>query len=184
MNALLRKRLKGIAMVIVGGSLWGISGTVAQVLFQRYGFQAGGLVTIRLLCAGILLLVLGGDEETGNLGCLERSADRVENSYFWFDRDARSAIQLLCLDSIGQCCDCDTFAVSRPGFHHRVYGAENKATPGEKRYSCACAGYARHVFAGNQWFIKRADRTAPRGFMGACVRTDRRFLHRLPRTVD
>ncbi|WP_370589762.1 DMT family transporter [Thermoactinomyces sp. CICC 10523] len=65
MNALLRKRLKGIAMVIVGGSLWGISGTVAQVLFQRYGFQAGGLVTIRLLCAGILLLFWAGMKKQG-----------------------------------------------------------------------------------------------------------------------
>lgn len=45
-------------MVLVGASLWGISGTVAQVLFQQKGFQAGWLVSVRLLFSGALLLSL------------------------------------------------------------------------------------------------------------------------------
>lgn len=51
-------RIKGIFMVICGASLWGISGTVAEVLFQNQGFTVEWLVAIRLLFSGILLLCL------------------------------------------------------------------------------------------------------------------------------
>ncbi len=51
-------RLTGFVMVLVSGSLWGLSGTVAQKLFEDYGFSTGWLVTLRLLVAGVLLLLL------------------------------------------------------------------------------------------------------------------------------
>ena len=35
----LNSRAKGILLVIVGTMLWGISGTVAQFLFQQKGFD-------------------------------------------------------------------------------------------------------------------------------------------------
>jgi drug/metabolite transporter (DMT)-like permease len=53
-----QSRIKGIVMVLAGASLWGISGTVAQVLFQREQIVPGWLVTVRLLLSGILLLGL------------------------------------------------------------------------------------------------------------------------------
>jgi len=46
-------------MAFTGAALWGISGAAAQVLFQDVGIPPGWLVTIRLLCAGGLLLVIG-----------------------------------------------------------------------------------------------------------------------------
>ena len=46
-------------MAFTGAALWGISGAAAQVLFQDIGIPPGWLVTIRLLCAGGLLLVIG-----------------------------------------------------------------------------------------------------------------------------
>lgn len=42
---------------ILGASLWGFSGIAAQALFQNHGFPVLGLVTIRMLVAGTLLLV-------------------------------------------------------------------------------------------------------------------------------
>jgi drug/metabolite transporter (DMT)-like permease len=42
-------RIKGIILVIIGSMLWGISGTVAQYLFQEKGFSPEWLVVIRLL---------------------------------------------------------------------------------------------------------------------------------------
>lgn len=48
-------RIKGIALVLIAAVLWGISGTVAQYLFQQ-GFSAEWLVVIRLLISGIILL--------------------------------------------------------------------------------------------------------------------------------
>ena len=50
-------RIKGIILVIIGAMLWGISGTVAQYLFQKKGFSPEWLVVIRLLASGIILLL-------------------------------------------------------------------------------------------------------------------------------
>lgn len=49
-------RIKGILLVIIGSMLWGVSGTVAQFLFQEKGFSPEWLVVIRLLASGIILL--------------------------------------------------------------------------------------------------------------------------------
>lgn len=54
--ALSSLRPKGMVLVITGAALWGISGTVAQYLFQRQGFSPEWLVVVRLLISGILLL--------------------------------------------------------------------------------------------------------------------------------
>lgn len=51
-------RIKGIMMVLIGAVLWGISGTVAQYLFQYSGFTPEWLVVVRLLISGTILLCL------------------------------------------------------------------------------------------------------------------------------
>lgn len=50
-----KTRLKGMFLVIIGATLWGISGTVAQYLFQKKGFTAEWLVVARMLASGIIL---------------------------------------------------------------------------------------------------------------------------------
>ncbi|MDF0726360.1 EamA family transporter [Cytobacillus sp. S13-E01] len=60
-------RTKGFALVIIGASLWGISGTVAQFLFQQQGFSAEWLVVIRLLFAGLILLGFASTKEKQNI---------------------------------------------------------------------------------------------------------------------
>lgn len=65
-NKLKLLRYKGLAMVLVAATLWGLSGTVAQRLFQDEGFTPGWLVTMRLLISGILLLILGGFRKNFN----------------------------------------------------------------------------------------------------------------------
>ncbi|GMA51687.1 hypothetical protein GCM10025857_30440 [Alicyclobacillus contaminans] len=47
-------------MVLVGSTLWGLSGTAAQQLFQADGFEPGWLVTVRMGVSGLLLLVMVG----------------------------------------------------------------------------------------------------------------------------
>ncbi len=51
-------RFKGIWMVLLGATLWGVSGTAAQVLLQHYGFTVGWLVTMRMSISGVLLLMM------------------------------------------------------------------------------------------------------------------------------
>lgn len=53
-------RTKGVALAFGGAALWGLSGTVAQVLFKEMHISPNWLVTIRMLLAGILLLVYVG----------------------------------------------------------------------------------------------------------------------------
>ncbi len=50
-------RTKGIVLVLIAAILWGISGTVAQYLFQQQGFNTNWLVVTRLLASGFILLL-------------------------------------------------------------------------------------------------------------------------------
>lgn len=50
-------RIIGMSLVLFGATMWGVSGTVAQYLFQEHDFSVEWLVVIRLLVAGILLLM-------------------------------------------------------------------------------------------------------------------------------
>jgi drug/metabolite transporter (DMT)-like permease len=61
--ALPYSRTKGIILVLIGASLWGISGTVAQFLFQQKGFSPEWLVVIRLLVSGAILLAFASKIE-------------------------------------------------------------------------------------------------------------------------
>ena len=49
----------GVFLTIAGGICWGISGCFGQYMFQEKGVTAEWLVSIRLLSAGILLLLIG-----------------------------------------------------------------------------------------------------------------------------
>lgn len=60
-------RSRGIFLVLSAAFLWGVSGTVAQFLFQRSGFSPEWLVVIRLLISGLLLLLLAHFKEKKNI---------------------------------------------------------------------------------------------------------------------
>lgn len=52
----MNKQIKGIALAVCGSSLWGVSGILAQLLFQTYHASPEWLVSCRLLLAGLLIL--------------------------------------------------------------------------------------------------------------------------------
>lgn len=56
-------RKNGIVLVLTAAVLWGISGTVAQYLFQQQGFNPEWLVVIRLFMSGVILLGLAYRKE-------------------------------------------------------------------------------------------------------------------------
>ena len=51
-------RLKGALFTVLGGVLWGFSGTCGQFLMQTKGLPSNWIVPIRLLSAGVILLLL------------------------------------------------------------------------------------------------------------------------------
>lgn len=67
-------------MVVVGASLWGLSGAAAQQLFQEEGISTKWLVTIRLLLAGITLLLfsLVGKNKREVIGIWKDKQDRIK----------------------------------------------------------------------------------------------------------
>lgn len=50
--------VRGAVFTIIGGTLWGFSGTCGQFLMQTKGLTSNWLVPIRLLMAGLLLLLI------------------------------------------------------------------------------------------------------------------------------
>ncbi|MEH7306688.1 EamA family transporter [Neobacillus drentensis] len=51
-----RPRTRGIILVLIAATFWGVSGTVAQYLFQKQGFSTNWLVVNRLIFSGVGLL--------------------------------------------------------------------------------------------------------------------------------
>ncbi|MDM5154285.1 DMT family transporter [Bacillus sp. DX1.1] len=70
-------RLKGIIMVITGASLWGLSGTAAQQLFQQENVSTEWLVTVRLLISGSILLLFSsfGSKKSEVFGIWKQKSD-------------------------------------------------------------------------------------------------------------
>ena len=60
-------RIRGLCLVTCGTLLWGVSGTVAQFLFQEKGITSQWLVVVRMIVAGNLLLAFGGIRKDKNI---------------------------------------------------------------------------------------------------------------------
>ncbi|MDF2791591.1 MAG: hypothetical protein K0S80_4693, partial [Neobacillus sp.] len=75
-------RIKGVALVLTGAILWGISGTVAQFLFQYIKVNVEWLSVLRMLMSGVLLLGL----------CYKKERSRIWG--IWADKSGRISIIL------------------------------------------------------------------------------------------
>lgn len=72
-------RVLGIVLVLIGATLWGVSGTVAQFLFQEKGFSTEWLTVIRLLVAGVVLLSIAYIKEGKKVWDVWRSKNGAMN---------------------------------------------------------------------------------------------------------
>lgn len=79
----LNLRTKGIFLVIIGTMLWGISGTVAQFLFQNKGFSPEWLVVIRLLSSGTILLLYGYISSDNDIKIIWKSKNNRINLFLF-----------------------------------------------------------------------------------------------------
>lgn len=57
MNIQNNQLTRGFVLAILAALLWGLSGTFAQFLFQQRGVNVEWMITVRMLCSGIILLV-------------------------------------------------------------------------------------------------------------------------------
>ena len=66
MNQVIKKQT-GIVVTLIGGTMWGFSGTCGQYLFRFHGIDATWLTAVRMICAGIILCILGFVKDKGNM---------------------------------------------------------------------------------------------------------------------
>ncbi|HUN04623.1 MAG TPA: DMT family transporter, partial [Niabella sp.] len=81
-----RKIRNGILLGITAATLWGISGTLGQFLFQQRGINVEWLITVRLLISGVGLLIL---------------AKTTKNDIFSIWKNRKDAIELMLFSVIG-----------------------------------------------------------------------------------
>lgn len=53
------KTARGVFFTLAGGTMWGFSGTCGQYLFTYKNLDSAWVTVTRMLCAGVILLVLG-----------------------------------------------------------------------------------------------------------------------------
>ncbi|CDN73959.1 Uncharacterized transporter YdeD [Elizabethkingia anophelis] len=58
-NKMKNTNTKGFLLALIAASLWGISGTFGQFLFQQRGVSVEWMITIRMLISGAILLSIG-----------------------------------------------------------------------------------------------------------------------------
>lgn len=75
--AVFRRRFwRGVVAALVGGAMWGFSGTCAQYLYQHYEIDPLFITWVRMLGSGILFLILLASTQRGKLRAI--AGDRRE----------------------------------------------------------------------------------------------------------
>lgn len=82
---------RGIFLTVLGGILWGLSGTCGQYLLQVKGLTSDWLVPVRLVCAGVLLLFV----------CYLRQGKRIFAP--WKERNDRMGIMIFGMVGMSMC---------------------------------------------------------------------------------
>ena len=67
MNTGKNRKIQGVVMTLTGGILWGLCGSCGQFLFQYKEATSNWLVPIRLMGAGILILLLLAAKDRGEI---------------------------------------------------------------------------------------------------------------------
>ena len=75
MSSLRGPQGRGNLLAVFAASLWGISGACAQYVFEQKGIRIDWLVTVRLLIAGVLLLLWAGWQRPSQVMAVWRPAD-------------------------------------------------------------------------------------------------------------
>lgn len=75
--AVFRRRFwRGVVAALIGGAMWGFSGTCAQYLYQHYEIDPLFITWVRMLGSGILFLILLASTQRGKLRSI--AGDRWE----------------------------------------------------------------------------------------------------------
>lgn len=83
---------KGFLLAIMAAALWGISGTFGQFLFQKRSINVEWLITVRMLCSGVMLLILAAlNRDRGLWMIWKNRRDAIQ--LMWFSITGMLAVQ-------------------------------------------------------------------------------------------
>lgn len=150
-----KQRLYGFLMVIVGAAFWGLSGTVAQHLFETSDVSVEWLVTVRLLLSGLLVLIIV-------------SAGKNRRAVWGIWKDKKAAVQLIVFGIAGMLGVQYTFLASIGTGNAAVATLLQYLAPvlimlyllltrknsfqfSDFRFFGAIIGFSRHFFAADEW---------------------------------
>ena len=137
----MNRSLKGICFTVAGGCCWGMSGVMGKYLFDAKDLTATWLVTVRLLGAGICLLLL--------------MYQRKGNSIFRVWKREDSADDVLPCHSGVKSGNCDSSSVFCTNLNYGVLCISGKKISKERRSACSGSCDRRNFFACNTWKYKK-----------------------------
>lgn len=77
-----RDEFKGVLFALIGGSLWGFSGTAVSYLFRNSGIDSTWIMSVRLVISGLLFLGCRRRGVTGGQSSCYGTAGRWPSSPF------------------------------------------------------------------------------------------------------
>lgn len=150
----MNRSLKGICFTVAGGCCWGMSGVMGKYLFDAKDLTATWLVTVRLLGAGICLLLLMYQRK-GN------SIFRVWKRFSGQSADLRDDWNGYVSDDVLPCHsgvksgNCDSYSVFCTHLNYGVLCISGKKISKERRSACTGNCDRRNLFACNTWKYKK-----------------------------
>lgn len=171
-------RAKGIALVLSGAVLWGVSGTIAQYLFQHLQMDMQWLTVMRLLVSGLLLLgFCYGRERNRVTGVWKDPASRRDLIFFCGFRHARRPIHLFCRYPVRQCSNSNHFAKPRVCHCAMFSGRPIQENAWSAYVICRLSCSCRNIFACHTRQFYDAVHFGKSTFLGYFNGFDRCFLH-------
>lgn len=152
----MNRSLKGICFTVAGGCCWGMSGVMGKYLFDAKDLTATWLVTVRLLGAGICLLLLMYQRKGNSIFRVWKREDSAVNQLiFRDDWNGYVSDDVLPCHSGVKSGNCDSSSVFCTNLNYGVLCISGKKISKERRSACSGSCNRRYLFACNTWKYKK-----------------------------
>ena len=151
----MNRSLKGICFTVAGGCCWGMSGVMGKYLFDAKDLTATWLVTVRLLGAGICLLLLMYQRKGNSIfSCMEKKRFSGQSADLRDDWNGYVSDDVLPCHSGVKSGNCDSSSVFCTNLNYGVLCISGKKISKERRSACTGNCDRRNLFACNTWKYK------------------------------
>ena len=151
----MNRSLKGICFTVAGGCCWGMSGVMGKYLFDAKDLTATWLVTVRLLGAGICLLLLMYQRKGIQFSCMEKKDSAVNQLIFGMIGMAMCQMTYFLAIQESNPGTATVIQYSAPILIMVFFVLVEKKISKERRSACSGSCDRRYLFACNTWKYKK-----------------------------